>query len=259
MAAALTTAPGVWSHHEFLGGGTVDYCPQFIGKDEADALLALCLPHDSGPDDVMGWKQDEIVVGARRVTEPRLTTFLGEHAGLRYTYSSKTNISRVWPAAIASVRERLEAFVGHPLNVTLCNLYVNGKHHVGWHSDSETDLVAGAKIATVSLGFTRKFQLRHRTDSELGARQSELNTQLAAGTLDRAALSAEDLAALAHVVGTDPERNAEFPLSHGDALVMGGTLQQHWRHRVPQDPGPDVTPRIVFTFRYVRADCISGE
>jgi len=64
--------------------------------------------------------------------------------------------------------------VKHPLNVVLMNWYGNGEHHVGWHSDSEDDLVDGAAIASLSLGETRTFQLRHRSDSEMGRVQQEL-------------------------------------------------------------------------------------
>src|SRR5688572_10385137 len=38
------------------------------------------------------------------------------------------------------------------------------------------------------------------------------------------------------------------PLSHGSLLVMGGTLQHHWKHGVAKAAGP-VGERINLTFR----------
>lgn len=43
-------------------------------------------------------------------------------------------------------------------------------------------------------------------------------------------------------IGRDPELNMKLALNHGDLLIMHGTLQTYWRHRVPPEYVPDVVP-----------------
>jgi alkylated DNA repair dioxygenase AlkB len=44
----------------------------------------------------------------------------------------------------------------------LLNLYRNGVDSMGWHSDDERELGERPVIASVSLGATRRFRLRHK-------------------------------------------------------------------------------------------------
>jgi alkylated DNA repair dioxygenase AlkB len=41
----------------------------------------------------------------------------------------------------------------------------------------------------------------------------------------------------------------KLPLPSGSILVMHGTTQQHWVHRVPKEPGS--ASRINLTFRFI--------
>jgi alkylated DNA repair dioxygenase AlkB len=189
----------------------------------------------------------------------RLTAFLGSKEGLRYTYSQKLNVSTRWHPLIAQAKVLLEQEVKKVLkvdvdfSVALLNLYEDGNHQVSWHSDSESDLQEGSPIATLSLGASRTFQLRHKAESVIGSQQTEINTRLNNGET----VTEEKRALLSHKVGEDPELNKVLSLGHGDLLVMAGTLQKHWRHRVPQER--EVTqPRIVFTFRCVREDKVEN-
>jgi len=143
------------------------------------------------------------------------------------------------------------------------NWYNDGSHHVGWHSDSETDLLPGSSIASLSLGSTREFQLRHRKDAEKGKLQTFLHERLNKEEKERKksgdqsappALTKEEEELLNYKVGVDPTLNRSINLSHGDLLIMRGQLQTHWRHRVPQLEKEQVGPRICFTFRSVASD-----
>jgi len=186
------------------------------------------------------------------VFPPRLTAFLGDRDGLKYTYSQKLNVSTMWHPLVAEAKVLLERVCREQLgrdvvfNVALLNLYQDGNHQVSWHSDNEIDLRDGSPIATLSLGVTRTFQLRHKSESTIGAQQSIIGQRLKAGEV----VSDEERALLPYKVGVDPEVNRTLHLGNGDLLVMAGDLQKHWRHRVPQES--EVTdPRIVFTFRCV--------
>jgi alkylated DNA repair dioxygenase AlkB len=83
---------------------------------------------------------------------------------------------------------------------------------MGWHRDDERELGAEPVIASLSLGAARFFDLRHRD-----YRNNRLPVQ-------------------------------RFELCSGDLIVMRGTTQQHWQHRVPKQLRVD-EPRLNLSFR----------
>jgi alkylated DNA repair dioxygenase AlkB len=95
----------------------------------------------------------------------------------------------------------------------LLNLYRDGRDGMGWHADDEPELGPQPAIASLSLGATRRFRLRHRRRRDTGV------------TLD---------------------------LAHGSLLLMAGATQRHYVHAVPKTARP-VGERINLTFRYVSA------
>ena len=81
---------------------------------------------------------------------------------------------------------------------------------MGWHTDAEKELKKDGAIASVSFGAGRKFCFKHKT------------TQL----------------------------KIDVELENGSLLVMKGTTQTHWLHRLP--PTNKVqSPRINLTFRTI--------
>lgn len=100
----------------------------------------------------------------------------------------------------------------HAFNSALLNLYRSGADSVDWHSDDEAELGPAPVIAALSLGATRRFELRHRFDAALHHR---------------------------------------LDLGDGALLLMAGDMQRQWRHRIPKEPGV-AAPRISITFRRAR-------
>jgi len=84
---------------------------------------------------------------------------------------------------------------------------------MGWHSDDEPELGPRPVIASISLGGTRRFVLKHREE---------------------------------------PARKLDLPLPHGSLLLMGGDTQRNYRHALPRTAKP-VAPRINLTFRQIHA------
>jgi len=109
-------------------------------------------------------------------------------------------------------------------------------------------LVDNAPICSLSLGVTRKFQLRHRSDSDMGRVKTVATTKRRKGE----PLTSEEEASVNYEVGVDPELNCQLDLSHGDLVVMGGTLQKFWRHRLPVMKHV-LEPRLAFTFRLAKS------
>jgi alkylated DNA repair dioxygenase AlkB len=59
-------------------------------------------------------------------------------------------------------RLKCESVAGASFNSVLVNLYRDGNDSVSWHSDNEAINGREPTIASVSLGATRRFDLRHR-------------------------------------------------------------------------------------------------
>lgn len=131
-------------------------------------------------------------------------------AGAVYRYSGVSHEPRPWIETLAGLRTRVEIFIGRSFNSVLCNLYRDGRDSMGWHADDEPELGDRPFIASLSLGAERLFRIRHRRTGK---------------TLD-------------------------VPLRDGDLLLMGGTLQCHWKHSVPKTAKP-CGERINLTFRQV--------
>ncbi|CAB3798907.1 alpha-ketoglutarate-dependent dioxygenase AlkB family protein [Paraburkholderia fynbosensis] len=127
-----------------------------------------------------------------------------------YVYSGIRNVPQPWTPAVAQLKEAAEAVCGTRFNSVLLNRYRSGADSMGWHADREPELGPRPVIASVSLGVARTFDLRH---NKTGVVQS-------------------------------------FSLNGGSLLVMKGTTQAQWRHRVPKEPRV-AGERINLTFRWV--------
>jgi alkylated DNA repair dioxygenase AlkB len=168
--------------------GLVTYDRGFLDAAAADELLRELL--QSVP-----WKQEHLRLYGREIPFPRLTAWCGD-PGAVYTYSGIVNEPRAWTAGLARLRDRLHVALGVRFNSALLNLYRTGSDSMGWHADDEHELGERPLIASVSLGATRRFELRP--------------------------LRKGDSRGLA--------------LEHGSLLVMSGDTQRCWKHQVPKEP-----------------------
>lgn len=157
--------------------------------------------------DELAWREETVTLFGRTMPVPRLTAWYGDWA---YRYSGITHIPAALPASFGRLRNVAETVAGTPFNGVLANLYRDGTDSMGWHSDDEPELGPEPVIASISLGATRRFHLKHRDGSG-------------------------DLVSL--------------DLAHGSCLVMSGSCQENWRHQVPKTK-KQVTPRVNLTFRY---------
>ena len=127
-----------------------------------------------------------------------------------YTYSKITRSALPWTSQLLELKQLIETTTSETFNSCLLNLYHTGDEGMAWHSDNERQLKRHGAIASVSLGAQRNSAFKHK------------HTQQTHTTL----------------------------LQHGSLLVMQGTTQDHWLHRLP--PSKKVhTPRVNLTFRTV--------
>ncbi|AMO57957.1 hypothetical protein GZ77_19660 [Endozoicomonas montiporae] len=157
------------------------------------------------------WKQDRIRMFGKRVAIPRLQAWYGdEHCS--YSYSGLQLAPLGWSPLLMQLKTRVETLSQQRFNSVLLNLYRTGKDSNGWHSDDEPELGDQPVIASLSLGGSRRFKLRHKFDPSI----SGINIQLNSGSL----------------------------------LVMSGHSQSHWQHCLPKTARP-TEPRINLTFRNI--------
>lgn len=190
---------------EALPGAELWFAPDWLQAGQADALFAELR-------DSIEWETHRIHLFGREVDSPRLSSWIGDEDAA-YTYSGARFQPRPWPSALADVRRRLAHELGCRFNSVLANRYRDGRDYMGWHSDNESELGPQPVIASLSLGATRRFVLKHRRE---------------------------------------PSRKLELPLAHGSLLVMRGDTQANYRHSLPRTARP-VGERINLTFRLVLA------
>jgi alkylated DNA repair dioxygenase AlkB len=188
---------------EALPGAELWFAPDWLQAGQADALFAELR-------DAIEWETHRIRLFGREVDSPRLSSWIGDEDAA-YTYSGTRFQPRPWPSALADIRHRLVHELDCRFNSVLANRYRDGGDYMGWHSDDESELGPQPVIASLSLGATRRFVLKHRRE---------------------------------------PSRKLELPLTHGSLLMMRGDTQANYRHSLPRTARP-VGERINLTFRLI--------
>lgn len=112
------------------------------------------------------WEQKSVRLYGKLISQPRLIAWYGD-PGISYTYSGLRVDPNPWFPALASLKAEVERATGVTFNSVLLNLYRNGSDSVAWHADDEPELGSNPTIASVSLGATRKFQLKHNLTKEV--------------------------------------------------------------------------------------------
>lgn len=186
-----------------LEGGDVVYLRGFFSPQDSDRLLWQL-------DETTVWRQETFRMYGKEMPIPRLTAWYGD-PGRTYTYSKIAMHPEPWTPPLREIKARIEDAAQTEFNSVLLNLYRDGRDSVGWHSDDEPELGPDPVIASVSLGATRKFQMR------------------------RTAVKQE---------------RGELELTHGSLLLMHGSTQRTWQHQVPKTSRP-VDPRVNLTFRTI--------
>lgn len=155
------------------------------------------------------WRQDKITVYGKPYLQPRLSAW---HGDLGYSYSGIRLEPLPWTTVLQRLRRRLEKLTGQEFNSVLLNYYRDENDSMGMHSDDERELGEQPAIASLSLGETRDFVLKHRSRKDL--------------------------------------KTVKLPLAAGSLLLMQGDTQQYWRHGINKLRRP-CAARINLTFRKV--------
>lgn len=187
-----------------LPDATIHYYPKFLATDDANTIFEQLLQETP-------WQEDFITVFGKTYPQPRLTALYANN-NKAYSYSSVTMNPHLFTTTLQFLQNRLKLIL--PIDFTTCllNLYRNGKDSNGWHADNEKELGTNPVIASVSLGASRMFQMKHRFQKEI---------------------------------------KSKLVLENGSLLLMRGTTQHYWLHQIPKTTKV-VGPRINLTFRVIR-------
>ena len=180
-----------------------EWYPSFLSKETADELFQKLL--DETP-----WQHDEITIFGKKILQPRLTCLFGNE-GKPYSYSGLTMYPKPWNSSIMFLKTEIEKICNQNFTTVLANLYRNEKDSNGWHADNEKELGRDPIIASISLGETRKFQIKHHTNKEY---------------------------------------KCNLELTHGSLLLMKEGSQIYYKHQLPKSTSSK-NARINLTFRTI--------
>lgn len=151
--------------------------------------------------DAVEWHSERRPMYDRVVDVPRLTAgFALDDAAL--------------PTALDEAARVVRGVMGVDFTHVGLNFYRDGRDSVAPHNDKLHSIVPGFPIALLSLGATRRMDIREKEPALPGAKRRAWRVELEAGSL----------------------------------LVMSHASQLHFDHGIPKVPGP-IGPRISCAFR----------
>lgn len=146
------------------------------------------------------WQSDRVTLFGKTHITTRQIVWIGDsetEGSLAYSYSGHSRAITPWHHSVFHVKRLVEhklAEIGVEVcfNSCLLNYYPTGADGMGYHADDEPELGSQPIIASLSLGATRKFVLKHKK----------------------------------------AQHKVELHLESGQLIVMRGDTQQYWKHTV---------------------------
>ncbi|MCH1929200.1 alpha-ketoglutarate-dependent dioxygenase AlkB [Shewanella sp. A25] len=124
---------------------------------------------------------------------PRQQVWFGD-AGCDYLYSGLFIKALPWPKYLQKLRSKLARDFELLSNGVLVNRYADGQDCMGAHSDDEPEIAPNTDIASLSLGCSRDFVIKHKHS----------------------------------------DTKYSICLNSGDLLIMHWPMQRDWLHSVPK-------------------------
>lgn len=184
--------------------GEVWYMENFMPPEKANSYFKIL-------NETIRWRQEDIKMYGKTYPVPRKTAWYG-YEGFNYKYSGILCNPEPWTKELLGIKRVIESFLPNSdFNSVLLNLYRNGNDKVSWHADDEKGLGINPLIASVSLGATRRFDLKHKTE---------------------------------------PNEKLQLELLPGSLVIMMGALQHNWLHQIPVQKKVSDS-RINLTFRTI--------
>ncbi|MGO1490063.1 MAG: alpha-ketoglutarate-dependent dioxygenase AlkB family protein [Psychrobacter sp.] len=142
------------------------------------------------------WQADVVkLFGKTHITTRQIVWMADDH--ISYQYSGHNHQSIPWSDAVFHVKQAVEQELANiginaHFNACLLNYYPSGTDGMGYHADDEKELGDQPIVASLSLGATRKFVLKHQKTQD----------------------------------------KVELYLGSGQLIVMHGDTQRFWKHTI---------------------------
>jgi alkylated DNA repair dioxygenase AlkB len=195
---------------------TLDRQLEPISMPDADVSILhaveMSLPYDQmlcKLIDQTKWRQEAVRIYGKEYQQPRLVALYGD-SGKRYDYSGIALFPLPWTDLLRDITRRIEDCTEVTFNAVFLNLYRDHNDSMGFHSDDERELGQNPTIASLSIGATRTFLLKHKFRKDLPL--------------------------------------VKVPLEAGTVLLMKGATQHNWKHGINKQTTP-CGPRVNLTFR----------
>lgn len=156
------------------------------------------------------WMQGVYKMFGKEVKTPRLLWSMRDE---NFNIGKSYNItgSSIWTEEIKEVKNKVEQIMNKKINYAQINYYRDGNDYIGWHTDSE--VIDGDSIASISLGATRKFQFQSINDPK------------------------------------NENEKYQIYLTNGSLIIFDSICAKTaWKHRIPKEPKVK-DGRINITFR----------
>ncbi|MGM8898104.1 MULTISPECIES: alpha-ketoglutarate-dependent dioxygenase AlkB family protein [unclassified Psychrobacter] len=142
------------------------------------------------------WHSDVVTLFGKTHVTARQIVWMGNN-NTSYHYSGHTRQSVPWSNSVFHVKHCIEKQLAKTgieadFNSCLLNYYPSGAEGMGYHADDEKELGVQPVIASLSLGATRKFVLKHKKTQD----------------------------------------KVELYLESGQLIVMHGDTQTFWKHSI---------------------------
>jgi alkylated DNA repair dioxygenase AlkB len=215
-------------------GALVEYYPFFLSRNEAAKIYDELINHP-------GWSTTQTMTrGGLKTTSRLVTGMMTSDLMEQSSIEAETNdaesegnynykLRYPFTPLLEKIRIRIQELTGEKYNFAYLNQYRDGNDSIGWHSDKENSLEKQSTIASLSLGCTRDFMLRHIAETQLAQELVDPVTRRAA--LDKAKMC--------------------IPLHPGSLLLMRKNTQKVYHHHVPKRIGFKGI-RINVTFRRLK-------
>jgi alkylated DNA repair dioxygenase AlkB len=190
--------------HLPLKDADVTYYPNFLTQVKAEDYFKILSAETA-------WRQDAIKIFGKTYPQPRLTALYGD-TDKPYSYSGITMFPKPFTKTLLEIKNKIEILCNVQFTSVLLNLYRDGTDSMGWHSDDEKELGKHPFIASISLGTTRMFHLKHKQNKNI---------------------------------------SYKLPLEPASLLIMKGNTQQFYKHQLPKTKRLTLA-RINLTFRIIK-------
>lgn len=157
------------------------------------------------------WRSESVTIYGKKFIQPRLIAWYGDPEE-KYSYSGVALEPLAWTSTLLEIRKVVQDLSGETFNSVLLNYYRDHRDSMGYHSDDERELGPTPTIASLSLGASRIFTLKHKTRREL--------------------------------------KPVRLELTSGCLLVMKGGTQKFWKHGIDKQTSP-CGHRVNLTFRRI--------